>query len=291
MTRDNLQEEMGALLERIPTAQEWCDFYRQTDKNADKSLDELRARWNEMAPRYAHKQTRSGYLAQLTDLLALAPGESVLDMGCGPGVLSVPLAQQGHDIVAVDFSDGMLTKLHEAIAAAGVESRFKIYRRAWQESWDGIPQADVAVSSRSLTTHDIADAVAKLESKAKSRVVVTTACGEVPWIDARVERALGREVTPVRLASDFTVLLNYLLASGRLPEVRYIEVPRVPQSDDPAELKAFLAKAAEATPDEMPLLESFFAEHVVDRPGGGVMMDYTQQTRWALLCWRPLASR
>ena len=146
----------------------------------------------------------------------------------------------------------------------------------------------MAISSRSLTTHDIQDAVAKLESKAKSRVVVTTACGEVPWIDARVERALGREITPPQLARDFAVLLNYLLGSGRFPEIRYIEVPRVPQSDSAEELKGFLAKAADVKPEERPLLDEFFDEHVKDRPGGGVMMDYTQETRWAVLCWRPL---
>ena len=182
----------------------------------------------------------------------------------------------------------MLGELRRAVAEAGVEERFSIFHRAWQESWDGIPQADVAISSRSLTTHDIQDAVAKLESKAKSRVVVTTACGEVPWIDARVERALGREITPPQLARDFAVLLNYLLGSGRFPEIRYIEVPRVPQSDSAEELKGFLAKAADVKPEERPLFDAFFDKHVKERPGGGVMMDYTQETRWAVLCWRPL---
>ena len=42
------------------------------------------------------------------------------------------------DEVAVDFSDGMLGELRQAVAEAGVEERFSIFRRAWQESWDGI---------------------------------------------------------------------------------------------------------------------------------------------------------
>ena len=53
-------------------------------------------------------------------------------------------------------------------------------------------------------------------------------------------------------------------------------------------LKGFLAKAADVKPEERPLLDAFFDEHVKERPGGGVMMDYTQETRWAVLCWRPL---
>ena len=40
--------------------------------------------------------------------------------------------------VAVDFSDGMLGELRQAVDEAGVGDRFSIFRRAWQESWDGI---------------------------------------------------------------------------------------------------------------------------------------------------------
>ena len=45
---------------------------------------------------------------------------------------------RSEDEVAVDFSDGMLGELRQAVGEAGVEERFPIFRRAWQESWDGI---------------------------------------------------------------------------------------------------------------------------------------------------------
>ncbi len=45
---------------------------------------------------------------------------------------------RSEDEVAVDFSDGMLGELRQAVAEAGVGDRFSIFRRAWQESWDGI---------------------------------------------------------------------------------------------------------------------------------------------------------
>lgn len=40
--------------------------------------------------------------------------------------------------MAVDFSAGMLEELRQAVDEAGVGDRFSIFRRAWQESWDGI---------------------------------------------------------------------------------------------------------------------------------------------------------
>ena len=45
---------------------------------------------------------------------------------------------RSEDEVAVDFSDGMLGELRQAVDEAGVGDRFSIFRRAWQESWDGI---------------------------------------------------------------------------------------------------------------------------------------------------------
>lgn len=40
--------------------------------------------------------------------------------------------------MAVDFSAGMLEELRQAVDEAGIEDRFSIFRRAWQESWDGV---------------------------------------------------------------------------------------------------------------------------------------------------------
>ena len=41
---------------------------------------------------------------------------------------------RSEDEVAVDFSDGMLGELRQAVGEAGVGDRFSIFRRAWQES-------------------------------------------------------------------------------------------------------------------------------------------------------------
>ena len=274
-------------MEAIPQAEEWAalSMQRAGEFSSDAGLDEARGKWDQMAPAYARKRERSGYLAQLTALLNLQPGETLLDMGCGPGVLSIPQAKSGHSVVAVDFSDGMLEQLRLAAADAGTEDRFQIFRRAWQENWDGIPMADVAVSSRSMTTHDIADAVRKLESKARNRVVVTTAAGETPWFDARLRAALGRTVDQLDLSAELICLVNYLFATGRFPEVRYIECPRAMQSDSREELRSFLFKAADVTPEEEPAFNAYFEAHVTSRPGGGYMLDYQQNVRWAYVCW------
>ena len=51
------------------------------------------------------------------------PGHALrcLDVGCGPGFFSILLAQAGHQVTAVDFSQGMLEKASENFAQVGVQ--------------------------------------------------------------------------------------------------------------------------------------------------------------------------
>lgn len=46
---------------------------------------------------------------------AIPPGASVLDLGCGPGRIAVPLADLGHVVTGVDNGDGMIAALPSSV--------------------------------------------------------------------------------------------------------------------------------------------------------------------------------
>ena len=58
-------------------------------------------------------------------LLPPAPA-SILDVGCGTGSLSVLLAQAGHDVHGVDFSERMIAVARAKAETAGVAVRFEV---------------------------------------------------------------------------------------------------------------------------------------------------------------------
>lgn len=60
-------------------------------------------------------------VAQLVGLLDLAPGQRVLDVGCGTGRHAVPLASRGLQVTGVDLSPAMLARARARATAAGVE--------------------------------------------------------------------------------------------------------------------------------------------------------------------------
>ena len=69
--------------------------------------------------------TRTNRSAVIIEHLDLEPGMFVLDMGCGPGRLAIPVAlkigEQGK-VVAVDIQAGMLRRAEQKAAAAGVDN-------------------------------------------------------------------------------------------------------------------------------------------------------------------------
>ncbi len=70
-----------------------------------------------------HYQTHAGFVPTLgepvVDLLAPKPGERILDLGCGDGVLTERLKALGADVLGVDSSDDMIA----AACSKGLDAR------------------------------------------------------------------------------------------------------------------------------------------------------------------------
>lgn len=93
-------------------------------------------------------------------LEALPEGGSVLDVGCGAGAASLPLASRARLVVGVDSSKDMLTAFEERAQAAGVES--ETIEGVWPDVAKSAPHVDVVVC------HHVAYNAARLDGFARS---------------------------------------------------------------------------------------------------------------------------
>jgi SAM-dependent methyltransferase len=62
----------------------------------------------------------------LVEVLGLAPGDRVLDVGCGPGRHALALARRGMAVLGVDASDSFVALARDAARAEGLDARFEV---------------------------------------------------------------------------------------------------------------------------------------------------------------------
>jgi 2-polyprenyl-3-methyl-5-hydroxy-6-metoxy-1,4-benzoquinol methylase len=99
-------------------------------------------------------------LARLVEFAALPPGASVLDAGCGPGVVAEAFLAAGHRVTGVDLSAEMIGRARARCARFGERARFEHLRL------DALPASsafDAAVSR--LVLHHVEDPLAFLRAQ------------------------------------------------------------------------------------------------------------------------------
>jgi len=102
---------------------------------------------------------------------ALPERGTVLDVGCGAGAASIPLAGSASRLTGVDVSAGMLRAFRERSEAAGVA--VETVEGTWPDVARAVPAADVVVCSH--VVYNVPDAVPfarALTDHARRRVVV-----------------------------------------------------------------------------------------------------------------------
>lgn len=95
---------------------------------SDSITDELQAvRWNKRAGQFGNdgdeesKRKKNAEFFRHLDEAGFQPsGATVLDLGCGYGSLSIPLARAGAEVTSLDISSGMLDRLKETAEREGL---------------------------------------------------------------------------------------------------------------------------------------------------------------------------
>lgn len=225
MPENNTSEPFVPLL----TTRDWNDEWKQLQQ-ARRRFDDA-SYWDKRASTFSTKDAPNPYVERFLELAGIREGETVFDMGCGTGALSVPLGKRGTKVVAADFSRGMLDQLQAALDQEGVRTVFP-KQMSWEDDWPSFGvrpgMVDVAVASRSVATADLRDSLLRLTDVARRRVCVTLATGTSPRTDERILNAIGLSSV---LGRDHLYAFNILASEGLRPEVSYIDSTRIDTFD------------------------------------------------------------
>ncbi|CAM5256704.1 hypothetical protein SSTU70S_01073 [Stutzerimonas stutzeri] len=170
--------------------------------------------WDKRAAELAGKPLGGAYTDAFIRLMDLSGARSLLDIGCGPGTLCLPLAAQFERIYALDYSPGMLACLQARLDESGVDN-VQPLQCAWEDDWSAVPVCDILIASRSGLVEDLDAALEKIHRHTRLRAYMTQLAGG-HFIDPAIARLLGREQASV---PDYIYTLNLLHQRGIHPRL------------------------------------------------------------------------
>ncbi|MDD2950903.1 MAG: class I SAM-dependent methyltransferase, partial [Sulfuricurvum sp.] len=177
--------------------------------------------WDEKSADMAASVINSPYVNDFISRMNISGDEVVLDIGCGPGTLAIPLAKKVKEVIAIDFSAQMLEELKAYAAREGV-TNIKTYHIGWEDDWSHLPQIDIVVASRSMEVSDVDVALAKMSAHARKACYLTYKVGG-SFVDMNILDTIGKKV---KTKPDYWYIPILLYSQGYLPRVDYIETAR-----------------------------------------------------------------
>ncbi|MBP6115345.1 MAG: class I SAM-dependent methyltransferase [Neisseriaceae bacterium] len=182
--------------------------------------------WDERAAAMADScaDPDNPYVQAFIAKMDLSDAHSLLDVGCGPATISLPLAKQFEAVYGLDYSPGMLAVAADRAQKMGV-TNFHPIQKSWEDDWADVPECDIVVASRSTMCLDMAAAINQLNQKAKKRVY-TTHTVDQHFLDPHIVACIGRDAVGF---PNYIYTVNLLAQMGYLPKVDYIQTPFSPQ--------------------------------------------------------------
>ncbi len=262
-------------------SQAWKDAFLQSRLTSDNYYDnEERAR--------SYDESESIWIdgKKRTEQLSPDPSWSVLDIGSGPGTLTVPLAHRVRAVTAVEPSLAMIRCMKRHLAEEKI-SNVRIINSRWEDiSTEEMEAHDLVIASYSLNMEDIRQALLKMNRLAKKRVILYWFAGTANWELIRMDlfsQVHNRQIAPFPKCN---IIYNFLYDLGLYPDVEVLHGTSFPKEYAGYDkalvyLKSTLNIFDEAH-DEM--LHKYIEDHW-RRSDGRLFMD--DKTTYVKLSWRP----
>ena len=241
--------------------------------------------WDHRAAGFAERNLDSPFVAQFLSHVQVEPDWTVLDVGCGPGTLAIPLASQVCRVTALDYSAAMLGELNKQAQAANL-TNITTVQGSWSDDWHAlsIPRHEVAIASRSLSVDDLKGALRKLNTWASEAVYVVDRVGAGPF-DPDLFAAIGRDFEP---GPDYIFTLNILYTLGIRAQVDFISLDnRRAYSSREEALQSHRWMVDDLTAPEEKRLAAYVDARLSRNADGSWQLARQIPPRWALLRWRP----
>ncbi|MBN1191974.1 MAG: class I SAM-dependent methyltransferase [Dehalococcoidales bacterium] len=272
---------------------DWNALWQSEYGNSSWNKTPQKELWNKRADSYSQHISRvvegqedldkDDYISKMLDRIEVKPEWTVLDIGSGPGTLSIPLAKKSHSITALDISSQMLKNLKKNADKCGLNN-IRYFNSSWQDAFAEklVGEHDVIVASRSLMHGNMKDALSSIAALSRQAAYLTFPVIHLPF-DWEVYQAIGRNG---KKHPSYIYLYNMLYQMGIIAnvEILYSRI-KVQFSGIQDAIDRLQWRTEPFTTDEKSRLVKFL-EKKFDEQKGSTVFIHEGFSRWALIWWK-----
>ncbi|MCF0120424.1 MAG: methyltransferase domain-containing protein [Oscillospiraceae bacterium] len=222
----------------------WRELEKHNDWGVRGKDDDTAALWNENADGWERRtQSELEFNQRQVDALNIGPEDVVLDICCGTGPLTIPLAGKAKKVYAMDFNSNMLGYVRQKAEASGI-GNIDYIQGNWNTLEPGIdyPIFDIAVTRHSPAQGNILKFSRCAKKYCYSLSNIYSPSGAFPpikpgarWLKTAKETT-NFDARPDGRYYGQNLHFNLLYEAGAHPEVRYVTNTTVLTGSTPEEV-------------------------------------------------------
>ena len=259
---------------------DWDELWtRKMDKKGDRGKD-----WSKAAVKYSQRASKDNYTEQLISKMILSKEDTVLDVGCGEGSVTIPLYKEVASVTAIDATDKMLEILDEKIKEQEINNIETIKDDVNYVTLEKYGNYDIVLASRVVNGIKSPKKVFSNLNEIANKYVFITLFGPNNWkLEKDFFKFINKEYAG---APSYTILINLLAEMEIYANVVNLDVGPVRTYNTIEEAidngKWNLSKFSE---DEQELLPEYL-ESVLDKNDDGLLTNPDDKPDWVLIWWK-----
>lgn len=202
--------------------------------------------------------------------LPVKPESRILDIGSGPGILTVPLAQIASHVTAVEPATGMVRVMKDYAREEGL-SNISIVQKRWEDvdpSVDLDGKYDIVIASYSLGMPDIKAAIETMCEASSKWIYMFWFAGTSDWEQAMIDLWPKMHGEEYRCGPKAEVIYNVLYSMGVYPNVETTHMEHVRKFPDlHAAVDEFREHYRIENPEQEEILSGYLDSNMVDDNG------------------------
>ncbi len=223
------------------------------------------------------------YVSQVLGRIEVRPEWSVLDIGCGPGTLTIPLAKKALTVTALDFSTEMLKHLKENATKSSI-SNIHYLNSSWLDACEKgqVDKHDIVLASRSLMFVDMRESLLHIIRVAGRAAYLTFPIIHLPF-DWEVYKVIGREG---KKHPPYVYIYNMLFQMGIQANIEILSCRiKVSFSSIEEAIKRLEWRTELFTSTERSRLTQFLEKKFSESKDPGILT-HEGYSKWAMIWWK-----